>query len=461
MSGNLLGRLPSVKDLLASQPLKYVAEQLSQNAVVDGIRSFFDHLRTRVQAAAEDLEVPGPDDLARQIARWILSEDPARLRPAINATGILLPSQPGRAPLAKEAVDEIRQATESYSSADLDPPGDDLASCATVVPLLVQLTGAESAFVVNSHSAAAMLALAALAAGREVIVSRGELVEIGGDYRLPQIFAMSGAAPREVGSTNATRVADYGAAVQDRSAAILRVDPASFAVVGATERPALAELVSLAREKGLPLIDDIGFGSVVDVRPLGLTGFPSASASIAAGADLVILSGDALLGGPQCGIVVGRRSLIENLARHPLAAPLRASKLTLAALAATLRIARDPADAKRLIPLLTLITTSIENLRNRAERLAPQIAAAPAIASAEAMVGESHLGPVAIASQILATYSIAVTPRELSAEELDRRLRTGQISVVGRVDNGRVILDLRTIFPRQDVDLVNAFEQIG
>lgn len=460
MSSDLLGRLPSVKDLLESQPLKFVAEHLTQNAVVDGIRSFFDHLRSQVQAAANDLEVPGPDDLARQIAQWILAEDYSRLRPLINASGVLLAGQLGRSPLAKEAIDEIRHTAEGYCSFDFDvASGQSAAPASAVAPLLTQLTGAEGALVVNSHAGAALLALASLAAGREVVVSRGELVEIGSDYRLPQIFEMSRAMPREVGSANASRIGDFAASLQSPPAAMLRIDPSSYAAVG-TERPPLSDLVALARQSGIPLIDDIGFGSVIDVSPFGLTGFPSAAASIRAGADLVILSGDALLGGPQCGVIVGRKALIEKLTQHPLIGPLRASKLTLAALAATLRLARDPDDAKRQIPLLTLLTTSLENLRNRAERLAPQIAAAPGIASAEAVAGDAWLESKVAPGHRLATWLIAVTPKEGTADELAKRLRGGQIRVIARTDD-RLWLDLRTVFPRQDVDLVSAFEQLS
>jgi len=460
MSGDLLRRLPSVKDLLESQPLKYVAEQLSQNVVVDGIRSFFEHLRSQVQAAAEDLEIPGPDDLARQIANWILSEDHARLRPVINATGLLLSRDLG-SPLAKESLEETRQIGEGYLNLDLDlATGGRIERSVAVAPLLTQLTGAEGALVVNSHAGATLLAIAALAGGKEVVVSRGEVVEIGANYSVPQILQMSGASIREVGATNATRIADFATAIQDRAAAILRVDPMSFAS-GATERPSLAELISLARERRVPLVDDIGLGSAVDVTPHGLTGFPSAAASVAAGADLVIFRGDGLLGGPACGIIVGRRELIDRIARHPMAAPLQVNSLTLAALAAALRQARDPAEAKRLNSLVGLITTSLENLRNRAERLAPQIAAAPAIASAEALPGETHLESTSVPGQKLATMVIAVVPREGTVEDLAKRLRTGQISVVGRIEGGRLLIDIRSVFPRQDIDLVSAFEQLS
>jgi L-seryl-tRNA(Ser) seleniumtransferase len=462
MPVNLLRNLPSVNELLESPPLRNLVGKLSHNVVVTRARGVLDELRNELRTTVGDVSLPNVGDLAERIARRILEGEQPALRPVVNATGILLHTGLGRAPLAEEAIDEIVSVARGYASVEVDlASGERSQRMAAVSGLLCELTGAEAALVVNNNAGATMLALSALCAGREVIVSRGQLIEIGGSYRLPDVMSVSGAKLREVGTTNKTRIADYRDAIGETTAALFRAHTSNYRVVGFTEEATLAELVALGRQHTLPVIDDIGSGALVDFAPFGITGEPIAAASIRQGADVVLFSGDKLLGGPQCGCIVGRRDLVERIAKHPMTRALRVDKLTLAALAATLRLYRNPEEARRKIPLLELLTTPVENLKLRAERLAPQLAAANAVASATPVEDVTYLGGGAVPNQELKTWAVAIAPRDLSVDRLAHALRTGTPSVVGRIQDGKFLLDLRTVFARQDQDLVTAVSQLG
>ncbi len=461
-SPNLLRNIPSVTELLESPPLKGLVDRVSHNVVVDGVRSFLDDMRLEVQSKAAEINVPPIGELAERIARRILQGEQPALRPVINATGILLHTGLGRAPLAEEAIEELVATARNYASVELNlESGQRSHRIDAVEDLLKKLTGAEAALVVNNNAGATLLALEALAHGREVVVSRGQLIEIGGSYRLPDIMSASGAILREVGTTNKTHARDYEDAIAEQTAALMRVHTSNFRVVGFTSEVSLDELVRIGRRHDLPVIDDIGSGALVDFERYGCTGEPVAKDSLAAGADLVLFSGDKLLGGPQCGILVGRRELVARVTKHPMARALRVDKMTLAALAATLRLYRDEKAAARSIPLLQLLGTPIENLKNRAERLAPQMAASGAIASAEAIEDTAYLGGGSVPTQELPTWCIALTPASGSVDDLSRALRKSEPGVVGRVQQDRVLLDLRSVFPRQDQSLVEAVEAVG
>ncbi|HYW79011.1 MAG TPA: L-seryl-tRNA(Sec) selenium transferase, partial [Thermoguttaceae bacterium] len=358
--------------------------------------------------------------------------------------------------------EELVAVARDYASVEIDlHSGERSQRKVAVEQLLKELTGAEAALVVNNNAGATLLALAAMAAGREVIVSRGELIEIGGSYRLPDVMATSGAVLREVGTTNKTRAEDYADAITDETAALMLVHPSNFMVVGFSSTASLEELVALGHHRGLPVIHDIGSGALIDFAQFGFQNEPIASQSIKAGADIVLFSGDKLLGGPQCGVVLGRKKLVEQIERHPLARALRVDKLTLGALAATLRLYRDPEKAQRSIPLLQLLSTSVENLQNRAERLAPQIDAASIVEKAEAVAGSTFLGGGSIPTQELATWCISIKPAHGSVDRLATLLRTASPSVVGRIQQDRLLLDLRSVLPRQDMQLVTVIDAIG
>jgi L-seryl-tRNA(Ser) seleniumtransferase len=458
----MLRNIPSVSELLDSPSLRPLVNKFSHHVVVTSVRTFLDEVRSEIQAAASDMTLPDVGEMAERIARRIQQREQPTLRPVINATGILLHTGLGRAPLANAAIEEMAAVARDYASVELDlESGQRSQRVMAVEGLLKQLAGAEAALVVNNNAGATMLTLGAMAACREVIVSRGELIEIGGSYRLPDVMTACGAILREVGTTNMTRLDDYRRAIGEQTAALMSVHTSNYRVVGYTAAVPLGELAALARERQLPLIHDIGSGALADFAEFGLADEPVAANSIRIGADLVLFSGDKLLGGPQCGIIVGRKQLVEQIARHPMARALRVDKLTLAGLAATLRLHRQPAIARRDIPLLQFLSTSTENLKNRAQRLAPQIAACPAVASAEAIASTTYLGGGSVPAQQLPTWCIAVAPSQGNVDRLAAALRIGRPAVIGRIQNDRLLLDLRAVFPRQDLELVAAVSALG
>jgi L-seryl-tRNA(Ser) seleniumtransferase len=368
----------------------------------------------------------------------------------------------GRAPLAPSAIQAIVEVAGGYSSVEVDvESGQRSQRIGDAERLLKKLTGAEAAAVVNNNAGATLLALSALATGREVIVSRGQLVEIGGSYRLPDVMELSGARLREVGTTNKTRIADYQHAIGPDTGGLMRVHTSNYAIVGFTEETPLDELVALGKAHHLPVIDDIGSGAMQDLSKYGVPDEPVASASIRAGADVVLFSGDKLLGGPQCGIIVGKKELVQKIIRHPLTRAMRCDKLVLAALVETLRLHRDPETAENSVPLLMLLSVSLANLENRAQRLAPQLAACPAIGSAEAIESTTFLGGGSVPSQQIPTWCVALTAASDSLDALARKLRCGSTPVFGRIQRDRLMLDLRTVFAKDDLRIVEAVQRLA
>lgn len=454
---NPLKNIPSVHELLESEPLKKLVDNVSHNVVVTEVRSFLDNLRDDVREATTDVKMPAASELAERIAQWIVTDQQPKLRPVINATGILLHTGLGRAPLADAAIAAINQIASGYASVEVDlESGHRSQRVQSVTKLLCEVTGAEAAAVANNNAGATMLALAAMGAGKEIIVSRGHLVEIGGSYRLPDVMTVSGAKLREVGTTNKTRISDYEQAIGEDTGALMRVHTSNYVIKGFTQEASLSELITLSRQRGIPLIDDIGSGALVDFAKYGIEGEPMAAESIKAGSDVVLFSGDKLLGGPQCGIIVGKKKHIDRITKHPMMRALRVDKITLAALAATLKLYRDIDIAEKEIPLLALLSTSTSNLKSRAERLAPQLAALATIETAEAVAGESFLGGGSVPTQRLESWCVAVKPAKQSIDAFARKLRTGAQPIFPRVQQDRIWFDLRTIFPKQDSMVVAA-----
>jgi L-seryl-tRNA(Ser) seleniumtransferase len=457
MSG-VFRSLPSVNELLDSPPLKSLVKRINPTVVIGGVRRFLDDMRTQVQATAASM--PAPGELAQRIADWIAKEHPAQ-RPVINATGILLSRELGGPPLADAAIQAIAAAAGDYASLELDlTTGERCARGAEAERLMARLAGAEAALVVGSHRGALLLSLASLASGREVLLSRGQIVEGDDGARIAELVAVAGAKLCEVGSTNKTRTSDYAEAIGERTAAILCLHADNLSPGSATSQADLTELFALGRRQSRPVIYAAEGAALVDLTAGGLSGHPVVSDAAKAGADLVIFAGDGLVGGPQCGLIVGRRSAIEKLASHPLAKALVADKLTLAALAATLRLYDDPSVRERAIPLFSLLSTPLDNLKNRAERLAPQIAAAN-VGRVEIEEGEVALRGVKLPSQMLRTYQIAIAPAGGSAASLATALRAGHPAVIGRVEGGRLLMDLRSVVPRQDMQIAAAFEALA
>lgn len=462
MNSPLFRKIPSVHELIELPALKGLIDSVSHHVVVRNVRSFLSTFREEIVSRADQLPIPNAHELAERIAKWIALEQTIRLRPVINATGVLLHTGLGRAPLAESAVQAVAAVARDYSTLEIDPDtGERSQRVHDAERLLRELTGAEAALVTNNCAGGTLLTLAAIAAGREVIVSRGELIEIGGSYRLPEIMATSGAILREVGTTNKTRVSDYERACQEQTAAIMQVHPSNYRIIGFSETPSLGELCALGRRYQIPIIHDIGSGAIADFGPAGLHSEPRVQDSVKEGADLVLFSGDKLLGGPQCGIVIGKKEWITKLQSHPLMRALRVDKMTLAALHATLLEYRNADAAWREIPLLSLLSTSESNLQNRAERLAPQIAATPMVQTAVALRGEATIGGGSVPTQTIPSWCVVVTPQGMRLDDMTKSLRTGNPAVVPRVQHGQIWLDLRSVFPRQDQDLVAAFTALG
>ena len=410
--------LPSVDEL---------ARRSDDALAVESARAVLARAREDIQAGAD------PGDLEQRLREELSSARRARLRRVLNATGVVVHTNLGRAPLPEAALERVREVGRGYSNLEYDLSAGTRGSRQDhVAGILRRLTGAEAALVVNNNAAAVLLALAALAEGRDVLVSRGELIEIGDGFRIPDVLARSGARLVEVGTTNRTRAADYERAVTPDTAVLLRVHQSNFRLVGFTELPSVAELAKIARRHELPLVDDLGSGALSPSNSLLLSEEPSVRESLEAGADLVCFSGDKLLGGPQAGIVVGRADLVERLRRHPLQRAVRADKLTLAALEGTLALYLEPERALREVPVLRMALEDADAVRRRAERLAKLTGG-----EVEETVGRIGGGALPLAE--LPSFACAVE------EELTAPLRAGEPPVVGVVRDGRLLLDCRTL----------------
>jgi L-seryl-tRNA(Ser) seleniumtransferase len=446
--------LPAVSKLLDHPALADASRAAATDAAREVLAAWRDRLRGDNPPASPEL-----DALVHEAATLLTSRQATRLRPVINATGIVLHTNLGRAPLADAAAAAAREAARGYLNLELELDTGKRSSRQDAVRAGVcALTGAESATAVNNCAAATVLTLRALAAGREVVVSRGQLVEIGGGFRIPDILAVSGATLREVGTTNITRLADYEAAITERTGLLLRVHASNFRVRGFTKSVGLADLVELGRRHRVPVVDDIGSGMVFDLTPFGLPGEPGIREGLAAGADLALFSGDKLLGGPQCGVVAGRADLIAKLERDPLMRAFRCDKMTLAALEVTLKLHADPDRARREIPVLRMLTTPLAELRDRAGRLRDALAGSDSLVSVRdetAYAGGGSLPDIA-----LPTAVVAVKPTRLSEGELAATLRRGTPAILARVQAGEVLVDLRAVFDRDFDALVTRLREV-
>lgn len=444
---SLLRAIPPVGALLEHEDVQHWLEEFPRTVVTAAVQAATESIRAAIREGRRT-EAPTAEDVIAAAEVELVARAMRSLRPVINATGIVLHTGLGRAPLCAAAIDAIADGASGYCNLefDLDSGGRGRRQD-HVARRLAEITGAEAATVVNNNAAATLLILAGLAQGREVIVSRGQLVEIGGSYRLPEVMQASGAILREVGTTNRTRLADYEAAIGEETALLLRVHPSNYRVVGFTEEAPLDALVDLARRRGLTVVDDLGSGAMFDLSAIGLPREPDVGASIASGADLVCFSGDKLLGGPQCGIIVGRRKLIERLEAHPLMRACRVDKLTLLALEATLEHCYDLNDAVEHIPALSLLAADTEELAERAEALREQLGAA---APGESLMIGSDVGFAgggALPGAEMPTVVVHWRPSSMSPQEAARRLREGDTPVVARVRDDAVCFDLRTLLP--------------
>ncbi len=445
-------RLPSVEEVLQQAAVARLLDRFPRELVVGGVRETLGEIRAAIAAGRNGEVETSLASLAETVADRLEAAVRRPLRAVINATGVVLHTNLGRAPLAPAAVEAIRETAGVYTNLEYDlQAGGRGRRDVHAAALLERLLGVP-AVVVNNNAAAIFLVLSELAAGGEVIVSRGELVEIGEGFRIPDILARSGARLREVGSTNRTRIDDYRNAITGETRLLLRVHRSNFRIVGFTERPSLEELVRLGQEKGLPVAEDLGSGCLVDLTPYGLDREPLVSESVAAGVDVITASGDKLLGGPQAGIIAGKKEWVARIRRNPLFRALRVDKLTYAALGATLReyLLGNYAG----IPILAMLSASESDVRARAERLQE------ALGAGEVISGRSVVGGGSTPAMEMPTALLALDPPDgVSITTLERRLRTEAMPVIARVEKDRLMFDLRTVFPQQEAVLVEMIRQ--
>lgn len=450
-------RIPAVDALLGAPAFAPLLERASRGRVTAALRAVQAELRrrlTRGDATPDGIEQP--DWYAEHTAAQLSRMDRPSLRPVINATGVVLHTNLGRALLPEPARAAMQAAATSYSNLEYDldagTRGSRYDHCAQ---LLRELTGAEAALVVNNNAAAVVLALNTLAQDREAVISRGELVEIGGSFRVSEIMARSGAVMREVGATNRTHPADYEAAMSPDTAVIVKVHRSNFQLTGFTAEVSVPELVALGRRVGVPVLHDLGSGLLADLSPMGLTGEPTVADALGAGPDIVTLSGDKLLGGPQAGIVLGSDEIVARMRRNPLCRAFRVDKLTLAALEATLALYRDPDTVLDTVPTLRMLAMPAEAVRQRGERLVEALTEAGI--AADVVPGVSTVGGGAFPGAELATHLVAI---DGPADSLHAALRAGEPPVVARIADGRLLLDLRTVLPEDDARLVDALRHV-
>ncbi|GBD10601.1 L-seryl-tRNA(Sec) selenium transferase [bacterium HR23] len=445
-----LRTLPSIDRLLGHPQVQGLLAQFSREAVVDLARQVVEDARA---TASQGQPVPSLDTLAQRVARLAEHRWRAGPRRVINATGVVLHTNLGRAPLSADALHAMQEVALGYSDLEMDVEEGERGSRQEHVRyLLCALTGAEDALVVNNNASAVLLGLAALARGKEVIVSRGEAVEIGGGFRIPDVLRQSGATLVEVGTTNRTYLSDYENALTPNTSAILRVHRSNFRLLGFTHEPPLGDLVALGHSKGVPVLHDLGSGCLLDTAAFGLAHEPMPQESIRAGADLVFFSGDKLLGAPQAGIVVGKRSLVRMLARHPLARAVRIDKVSLAGLSATLlHYLKGEAVAK--IPIWQMLSRPLEGLHQTAHKW--QEAIGP---RAQVRKGESTIGGGSLPGETLPTWLVALSAEGVpgGAKELARRLRSHTPPVIARIQEEQVVLDPRTVLPDEEQALLAA-----
>ncbi|MDF2771493.1 MAG: L-seryl-tRNA(Sec) selenium transferase [Geminicoccaceae bacterium] len=440
-------RLPSVGVLLDNPALEPLLSRAPRSLVADAVRSAI--------AAARGDPAHAPNDAqawATAVAEQLAAKERPSLRPALNATGVVLHTNLGRAPLTARAIQAIADTAAGACNLEFDlDTGERGSRYVHAVALLRELTGAEDAIVVNNCASALVLALNSLASGREAIVSRGELIEIGGSFRVPEIMAKSGAALVEVGTTNRTHLGDYRDAIGDATGAIVKVHRSNFEVRGFVAEATLRELAPVARERALPLLFDFGSGLLVSLDEFGLRGEPTARDAVRDGATLVLMSGDKLLGGPQAGIILGSAKSIAACRRNPLARALRVDKLTLAALEATLALYRDPSEAIREIPTLAMLTAPLEAVAARADAVSAELRLSRI--PCEVIETEASVGGGAFPTARIPSRAVAL---DGDAEEIERRLRHGTPPVIGRIGQGRVLLDVRSVPAAQDAALVRS-----
>jgi L-seryl-tRNA(Ser) seleniumtransferase len=459
----LLKNIPKIDKVLDWTGVRGFLEDYPRPVVTQAIRETLDQIRREILSGQASANLPDQEMVTERIGLCLKRTNTPGLRRVINGTGVVLHTNLGRAPLAEHLREQLLEAAFGYSTLEFNLETGTRGSRAVhVEKLLCELTGAETAVVVNNNAAAVLLSLSTLARDKEVVVSRGELVEIGGSFRIPEVMAQSGAVLREVGATNRTHCRDYRSAITEETALLLKVHTSNFAVVGFTSEVSVEELAAIGREASLPVMVDAGSGTFLNLQAYGLPGEKAIREYLEAGADLVTFSGDKLLGGPQAGIIVGNKSLLEPMKKNPLLRALRLDKMTLAALEGTLRLYRDEREACRQIPVLRMMTETAEELASRAGRAIRRLRRGlPGSVSLKTLKGFSQVGGGSFPLLEVPTTLIAVSIEGLSPQMLEKKLRDRPIPIIGRINQGQYLLDPRTLNDKDISEISSALRSIA
>jgi len=461
---SLLKKLPGVDHLLEQTKADPFFEDVPRSVLVNAVRAVIDLLRSDILSATPDIEKDLSDTvILEKIRARVQTELSLNLIPLINATGVVVHTNLGRSLLAPEAIENIALVAGSYSNLEFDLElGKRGSRYSAVEDILCELTRAEAAMVVNNNAGAVLLALETLSKGKTAIVSRGELVEIGGSFRIPDVMARSGAILKEVGTTNRTHPRDYEGAIDADTGLLLKVHTSNYSVLGFTASVSLKELVAIGKKYQLPVMEDLGSGTFTDFSKYGLKKEPTVQESVSAGADIITFSGDKLLGGPQAGIIVGRKELIDNIRKNPITRALRIDKLTLAALESTLRLYRDPEKAVRRIPTLRMLTMPFEEIEKKAEMLYDLLKTLnDSRISVKLLTLSSRVGGGALPIQELPSRCLSVTIQGMSANRIEWGMRNHKPPIIGRIEEDAFIMDMRTV-QDDDIDvMMSAFHKIN
>ena len=451
----LLRALPKIDELLRLPAL--AAAPLPLPALTAVVRTYIDTLRGEILQGSRTC-LPDESAICADLLALAQQESTPSLRRVINATGVTLHTNLGRSCLAQEAAAAAYDAARGYSTLEYNiETGQRGSRYSHVEELLCRITGAESALVVNNNAAAVLLILSCMAQGGEVITSRGELVEIGGSFRIPEIMQQCGCRLKEVGATNKTHLRDYENAIGEETRALLKVHTSNFRIMGFSQSVALTDLVALGKERGLPVIEDLGSGCLIDLEPLGIHDEPTVMQSVKAGVDVISFSGDKLLGGPQAGIIIGKKCWIDKLKKHPLNRAVRVDKMTLAALEATLRIYLDPAEAVKRIPTLQMILQTEAALKEKALLLCQKLTEKGV--ACQPAADRDQVGGGSVPCQFLPAWTVAICPETISVDQLEEKLRKRTLPIIGRISHDRYLLDVRTMWEADFDDIARAVEE--
>jgi L-seryl-tRNA(Ser) seleniumtransferase len=451
----LLKRIPKVDEVLKDQRLFVFFGDTPRELVVESVREAVDELRKEIlDWDGGDPPVINMDNLIDDVVKKVRGKKQKSLRRVINGTGTILHTNLGRARMSEEAGRNVLEAAMNYSTLEYDlKRGARGSRHDHIEKLIAKIVGTEGAMVVNNNASAVLLCLSALAKGKEVIVSRGELVEIGGSFRIPEIMELGGAYLREVGTTNKTKLDDYRSVIdKEKTGALLKVHTSNYKIMGFTAEVSLSELSALGQEWGIPVVYDLGSGLMADLQQYGIDE-PTVPESIRNGADVVTFSGDKLLGGPQAGIIIGKKQYIDSMKKHPLARAVRVDKMTIAALEATFREYFDMEKAKEKVPVLSMITVSMDEMRTKAILLAEQVRRATEAFEIEVIKSEGQIGGGSTPNQFLVGYAVSVVGKKVSADRIERDLRAYEVPVIVRINQDRVLIDMRTV-TRDEIDMV-------